>query len=248
VVLEIAVALMLLAAAGLLLRSFQKMSQTSLGFEPDNVTTAAYSLPQKQYSTQAQIDTFNRDLLERLRQLPGARAAGLANTIPMTGDVNWPILAEGYVDPRGPDKTIAAPFQVVGDYFRAMGIPLLRGRHFTDADNENSQLVAIVNHEFADYYWPHQDPIGKLIRGGTLKMPTLWMTVVGAVADAKLGPPDQDARVQFYQPVAQEEKEAGGLAVPTDLNGNSGFIVVRSALPPDQMENTMRRVVRELDP
>jgi predicted permease len=248
VVLEIAVALMLLAAAGLLLRSFQKMSQTSLGFEPDNVTTAAYSLPQKQYSTQAQIDTFNRDLLERLRKLPGARAAGLANTIPMTGDVNWPILAEGYVDPRGPDKTIAAPFQVVGDYFRAMGIPLLRGRYFTDADNADSQLVAIVNHEFADYYWPHQDPVGKRIRGGTLKMPTLWMTVVGEVADAKLGPPDQDARVQFYQPVAQEEKEAGGLAVPTDLNGNSGFIVVRSALPPEQMENTMRRVMRELDP
>jgi predicted permease len=248
VVLEIAVALMLLAAAGLLLRSFQKMSQTSLGFEPDYVTTAAYSLPQKQYSTQAQIDTFNRDLLERLRKLPGARAAGLANTIPMTGDVNWPILAEGYVDPRGPDKTIAAPFQVVGDYFRAMGIPLLRGRYFTDADNADSQLVAIVNHEFADYYWPHQDPVGKRIRGGTLKMPTLWMTVVGEVADAKLGPPDQDARVQFYQPVAQEEKEAGGLAVPTDLNGNSGFIVVRSALPPEQMENTMRRVMRELDP
>jgi putative ABC transport system permease protein len=248
VVLEIAVALMLLAAAGLLLRSFQKMSQANLGFEPDNVTTAAYSLPRKQYSTQAQIDTFNRDLLDRLRQLPETRAAGLASTIPMTGDENWPILAEGYVDPRGPDKTIAAPFQVVGGYFRAMGIPLLRGRYFTDADNANSQLVAIVNHEFADYYWPHQDPIGKRIRVGTLKMPTLWMTVVGEVADAKLGTPDQDARVQFYQPVAQEEKEFGGLAVPTDLNGNSGFIVVRSALPPDQMENTMRGVVRELDP
>ena len=104
VVLEIAVALMLLAAAGLLLRSFLKMSQANLGFEPDNVTTAAYSLPQKQYSTQAQIDTFNRDLLDRLRQLPGARAAGLTNTIPMTGDANWAILAEGYVDPRGPDQ------------------------------------------------------------------------------------------------------------------------------------------------
>jgi putative ABC transport system permease protein len=250
VVLEIAVALMLLAAAGLLLRSFQKMSQANLGFEPDNVTTAAYSLPRKQYSTQAQIDTFNRDLLERLSQLPDARAAGLASTIPMTGDVNWGILAEGYV-PRGPDKTnrsIAAPFQVVGDYFRAMGIPLLRGRYFTAADNANSQLVAIVNHEFVEYYWPHQDPIGKRLRVGSLKMPTLWMTVVGEVADAKLGPPDQDARVQFYQPVAQEVKEFGGLAPPTALSGNSGFIVVRSALPPDQMENTMRGVVRELDP
>jgi putative ABC transport system permease protein len=249
VVLEIAVALMLLAAAGLLLRSFQKMSQANLGFEPDNVTTAAYSLPQKQYSTQAQIDTFNRDLLERLRQLPDTRAAGLASTIPMTGDENWAILAEGYV-PRGPDqKQLAAPFQVVGDYFGAMGIPLLRGRYFTNADNANSQLVAIVNQEFAENYWPHQDPIGKRLRiGSSLKMPTLWMTVVGEVADAKLGPADQDARVQFYQPVAQEVKEFGLLAPPTALSGNSGFIVVRSALPPDQMENTMRMVVRELDP
>jgi putative ABC transport system permease protein len=249
VVLEIAVALMLLAAAGLLLRSFQKMSQANLGFEPDNVTAAAYSLPQKQYSTQAQIDTFNRDLLVRLRRLPDTRAAGLASTIPMTGDVNWAILAEGYVS-RGPDqKQLAAPFQVVGDYFRAMGIPLLRGRYFTDADNANSQLVAIVNHEFAEDYWPHQDPIGKRLRvGSSLKMPTLWMTVVGEVADAKLGPPDQDARGQFYQPVAQEVKEFGGLAGPGSLVGNSGFIVVRSALPPDQMENTMRMLVRELDP
>jgi putative ABC transport system permease protein len=249
VVLEIAVALMLLAAVGLLLRSFQKMSQANLGFEPDNVTVAAYSLPQKQYSTQAQIDTFNRDLLVRLRRLPDTRAAGLASTIPMTGDVNWAILAEGYVS-RGPDqKQLAAPFQVVGDYFRAMGIPLLRGRYFTDADNANSQLVAIVNHEFAEDYWPHQDPIGKRLRvGSSLKMPTLWMTVVGEVADAKLGPPDQDARGQFYQPVAQEVKEFGGLAGPGVLVGNSGFIVVRSALPPDQMENTMRMLVRELDP
>jgi predicted permease len=250
VVLEIAVALMLLAAAGLLLRSFQKMSQANLGFEPDHVTTAAYLLPRKQYSTQAQIDTFNRDLLDRLRQLPETRAAGLASTIPMTGDENWAILAEGYVDPRGPDqRQLAAPFQLVGDYFRAMGIPLLRGRYFTDADNANSQLVAIVNHEFAEDYWPHQDPIGKRLRvGSSLKMPTLWMTVVGEVADAKLGPPDQDARAQFYQPVAQEVKEFGELAPPTALSGNSGFIVVRSALPPDQLENTIRRVVRELDP
>lgn len=248
VVLEIAVAVTLLAAAGLLLRSYQKMSDVDLGFEPDRVTTAAYSLPQKQYSTQAQIDMFNRDLLERLRQLPGARAAGLASTIPMTGDGNWSIVAEGYVDPRGPDKTTAAPFEVIGDYFRAMGIPLLRGRYFTDADDAKSQLVAIVNHEFAEHYWPQQDPIGKRLRVGTLKMPTLWMTVVGEVTDAKLGPPDQDARVQFYQPVAQEEKEVGGMALPTDLNGNSGFIVLRSSLPPDQMENGIRRVVRELDP
>jgi predicted permease len=248
VVLEIAVALMLLAASGLLLQSFRKMSEVDLGFKPDHVTTASYSLPQKEYSKQATIDTFNREVLQRLRQLPGVTDAGLTSTIPATGDGIEIFVIEGYVDPRGPDKTTAAPVQVIGDYFKAMGIPLLRGRYFTDGDNANSQLTVIVNHEFAEHYWPHQNPIGKLMRIGTSKSSTPWMTVVGEVADAKLGPPDQDAREQFYQPVAQLGKDAGPLAQPTDLDGNHGYIVVRSALPPDQMENAIRRVVREIDP
>jgi len=248
VVLEIAVALMLLSASGLLLRSFRKMSEVNLGFEPDHVTTASYSLPQKQYWTQAIVDTFNRQVLERLRELPGVRSAGLTSTIPVTGDGIETFVAEGYVDPRGPDRTAASPIQVIGDYFQAMGIPLLRGRYFSEADNANSQLVTIVNQEFAEHYWPHQDPIGKRMRIGSVKSPTPWMTVVGEVANARLESPDKDAREQFYQPVAQLEKDIGSYASPTDLNGNSGYIVVRSALPPDQMENGIRRVVRELDP
>ena len=248
VVMEIAVALVLLAASGLLLRSFQKMSEVNLGFEPDHVTTAAYSLAQEQYSTQARINNFNYDLLRRLHQLPGVRNAGLTSTIPATDDGIAAFVAEGYVDPRGPDRTTAAPFAVIGDYFRAMGVPLLRGRYFTDADDAKSQLVVIVNHEFAEHYWPHQDPIGKRMRVGMLKSGTPWMTVVGEVADAKLGSPDQDAREQFYQPVAQLEKDAGSLAQPTDLDGDGGYIVVRSTLPPEQMENAIRRVVQTLDP
>ncbi|HTW47347.1 MAG TPA: ABC transporter permease [Acidobacteriaceae bacterium] len=248
VVLEIAVALVLLAASGLLLRSFRKMSEVNLGFAPDHVTTAFYSLPQKQYSTQAMIDMFNRDLLQRLQQIPGVQHAGLTSTLPTTGAGIQAFVVEGYVDPRGPDRTVAASIQVIGDYFRAIGTPLLRGRYFTDADDADSQLVVIVNHEFAEHYWPHQNPIGKRMRVGTLKAPTAWMTVVGEVADAKMGPPDRDAREQFYQPVAQLEKDSGSLAEPTDLNGNGNSIVVRSALPAEQMENAMRRVAGELDP
>lgn len=247
VVLEIAVALVLAAAAGLLLRSFQKMNEVNLGFEPDHVATAAYALPQKQYSTQTMIDTFNQGLLERLRQLPGARYVALANALPAGGGGGiTTFVAEGYVSPRGPATQWR--IQVIGDYFRAMGIPLLRGRYFTGGDDANHQLVVIVNHEFAETYWPHQDPTGKRMRVGTLEMPTPWMTVVGEVADAKLGRPDSDARAQFYTPVAQAEKDWGPEAKPTDLNGNDGFVVVRSALPPDQMENPIRRVAREIDP
>jgi predicted permease len=247
VVAEIAVALMLLTASGLLLRSFINMNNVDLGFQPDHVTTAAYSLPEKEYPTQARIDGFNYRLLQQLRQLPGVEAVGLTNTLPTTGSGIIAFVVDGYVDPRGPDRSAASNSQVIGDFFKAMGIPLIRGRYFTEADNENGQMVVIVNREFAEHYWPHQDPIGKRVRIGTEKMPTPWMTVVGEVADAKLNAPDADAAEQYYQPVAQLEKAAGPLAQPTDLNGNGGFIVLRAALPPEQLENSLRATVRAID-
>jgi hypothetical protein len=128
-----------------------------------------------------------------------------------------------------------------------MGIPLVRGRYFTEDDNANNQLAVIVNRGFAMHYWPNQDPIGKRMRIGTKKTPTPWMTVVGEVADAKLGSPDRDAAEQFYQPVAQLEKDIGSFAAPTDLNGNGNYVVIRSALPPEQMERVLRASVRSID-
>jgi predicted permease len=244
---EIAVALILLTTSGLLLRSFSRMSAVDLGFRPDHVTTASYSLPQKQYSKQPQIDTFNRQLVQQLRQLPGVQSVGLTSTLPTTGDGITSFVVEGYVDPRGADRSNASPSQVIGDYFNAMGIPLIRGRYFTESDNADNQLVVIVNREFAEHYWPHQDPIGKRMRGGTVKSETPWMSVIGEVADAKLTSPDADASEQFYQPVAQLEKDAGSFASPTDLNGTGGYIILRSALPPERMENALRATVRAID-
>ena len=251
VVAEIAIALILLTASGLLLRSFEKMSAVDLGFRPDHVTTAGYALPQKQYVTQAQVDGFNHELLGRLREIPGVEAAGLTSTLPASGDFRdsglWTITADGFVDPRRPDQ-IATPSLVMGDYFRAMGIPLLQGRFFTEADNADSQLVVIVNHEFAEHYWPHEDPLGKRMRIGGRETKAPWMTVVGEVADAKLGSPDGGANAQFYVAVAQLDKASGSLAAPTDRNGNAGFIILRSTLPPEQIENALRATVRSIDP
>ena len=247
VVVEIAVALILLTASGLLLRSFANMNAVDLGFRPEHVTTAGYSLPQKQYTSQAQVDTFNNELLLRLRQLPGTESAGLTSTLPASGeDGIEAFVPDGYIN-RG-DQLAASPFQVIGDYFPAMGLRLLRGRFFTLSDNATGQLVVIVNGEFAEHYWPYQDPIGKRVRIGTPQEKLPWMTVVGEIADAKLGSPDADAQEQFYRPVAQLEKDAGPLASPTDLNGNVGFIVLRSALPPQQAENALRAAVRSIDP
>ena len=248
VVAEIAVALTLLAASGLLMRSFSNMSAVDLGFRPDHVTTAAYALPEKQYSTQAQIDTFNNKLLLKLRQSPGVISVGLTDTLPTTGDNGTEtITVQGYVDPSGPDQAAAPSSKVIGDYFKAIGTPLIRGRYFEKFDNADNQLVVIVNRKFAEYYWPGQNPIGKQMRENTLKSKTPWMTVVGEVADARLDSPDADAAEQFYQPVAQLQRDAGNSASPPGLNGNGGYIVVRSALPAEQMENVLRATVRSID-
>jgi predicted permease len=136
---------------------------------------------------------------------------------------------------------------VTGDYFSAMGIPLLRGRYFTDADKAGAQLVVIVNRALAQHYWPDQDPIGKRLRVGIPEMKTPWLTIVGEVADVKLSSPDETTKEEYYEAVDQAEEAIGALASPTDLNGNGGFIVLRSALPPEQMENALRATVASID-
>jgi predicted permease len=249
VVAEIAIALVLLAASCLLLRSFEKMRSVDLGFRPEHVTTANFGLPQKQYEKQSQVDTFNRELLQRLNALPGVTAVVTTTQLPAAGaNNNQTFAVEGYTPPKGADLNLATTSQVIGNFFPAMGIPLLRGRFFTEADRHGAQLVVIVNHKLAQHFWPGQDPLGKRLRLGTPEMQTPWMTVVGEVADVKLTSPDEPSKEQYYTPVDQGEDDAGALAQPTDLNGNYGFIVLRSMLPAEQMENALRAAVRSIDP
>ena len=249
VVAEIAIALVLLTASGLLLRSFDKMRAVDLGFSPQHVTTANYSLPQQQYSKQPQIDTFNRELMQKLTQLPGVQSVGLTSMLPSQGaNNNQTFVVDGFVPKPGASLNLATVSQVDGNFFPAMGIRLLRGRFFTAADHAGTQLVVIVNQEFAEHFWPNQDPTGKRIRIGTQQMPTPWLTVVGEVSNTQLLSPDNPATEQYYISVDQAEEVVGPLGQPTDLNGNGGYIVLRSALPPEQMENALRNTVRSLDP
>jgi putative ABC transport system permease protein len=246
---EIAIALALLVASGLLLRSFEKMRTVDLGFRPDHVLAAAYSLPQKQYATQAAVDEFNNDLVRRVQQLPGVKSVGLTSFLPASGNnSNTAFVPEGYVPPPGVNLNLATPVAVQGDYLQAMEIPLLAGRFFTPADTANTQLVAIVNHKLAKHFWPGLDPIGKRLRIGTQEMQTPWMTVVGEVADVKENSPDAATKEQYYQPVEQVEKAMGSLASPADLQGNGGYIALRTAMEPEQMGNVLRAAVRSIDP
>jgi predicted permease len=246
---ELAVALVLLTASGLLLRSFEKLRSVDLGFRTDHTLTAFYGLPRQQYSTQAAVDAFNTELVKKLEQLPGVQGAGITSLLPNGGGNNSnAFVPEGYVPPKGAGLNLAWGSQVIGNYFRAAGIPLVRGRDFTEADHAGSPLVVIVNRTLAERYWPGQDPIGKRIHIGVQESQTPWMTVVGEIGDIKQTSADAETLSQMYTPASQLKDSIAGFAPPDMLTGAYGSIVLRSQLPPEQMEDSLRSTVRSIDP
>jgi predicted permease len=249
VVAEIAVALTLLTASGLLLRSFEKMRDVELGFRPDNTLAALYVLPQQRYGTQFAIDEFTKTLLNDVGHLPGVDSVGITSFLPAAGN-NWGIAfsVEGYVSPKGAGLNMASMSLVESDPFEALGIRVLRGRVFTESDHAGSQLVAIVNRKMAEQYWPGQNPIGKRLRRGMPETSTPWMTVVGEVDDVKLGSRDAETMPQVYQPVTQTVASESVLASVGELSGADGWIVLHSRMAPEQMEDTLRATVRKIDP
>jgi putative ABC transport system permease protein len=248
VVAELAVALLLLTASGLLLRSFEKMRSVGLGFQADHTLTASYSLPRQQYSTQTAVDTFNLTMRTRLEQLPGVRAVGVTSLLPAAGIQYLAVFTpESYVPPRDAGLNLAWIPAVMGNYFQAQGIAILRGRDFTLADRADAPLVAIVNHALAEHYWPGQDPIGKRLHRGPKEGALPWITVVGEIEGVKqlADVPTED---QFYNPASQSKAVAGPFAPPDMLTSNGGSIVLRSQLPPEQMADSLRAVIRSIDP
>ncbi len=249
VVVELAVALVLLAGSGLLLRSFQKMRSVDLGFRTDHMMTASYSLPRQQYSTQTSIDAFNATLRTRLEQLPGVQAEGVTTALPASGyDARATFAPDGYVPPKGAGLNLAWLSQLTGDYFRAAGIPVLRGRDLTSADDASAPLVVIVNRTLAEHYWPGQDPIGKRLHRGPVEAALPWLTVVGEIGDLKQLAADAPTVNQIYLPSSQVKAGVGSFATAAFLTGNTGSIVLRSQLPPEQMADSLRAAVRSIDP
>jgi putative ABC transport system permease protein len=249
VVAEIAVAMTLATASGLLLRSFEKMRAVEVGFRPDHTVAAQYSLPEKQYSTQTAVNGFKEELLRRLRQLPGVGDVGLTTRLPAS-DIhsNSAFVVEGVVPLQGAGMTLGTPTLVEGDYFKAMGISLLNGRFFMPEDKLGSQMVVIVNRKLAEHYWPGQNPLGKRMRMGLIETPTPWLTVVGEVGDVKMGAADEATTEQMYEPLTQGLAAYGTMASPKDLIGDSGYITLRAELPPEQIENSMGAAVQSIDP
>jgi putative ABC transport system permease protein len=248
VVVEIAIAIILLTVSGAFLRSFQKMLAVDPGFRPDHVLAAGYQLPIGEYPTDSSAEAFHHALVDRLAGKPGVVAAGITTILPATGF--WAGAAytiEGV--PVDQWKLKFSKFSVTyGDYFRAMGIPLLEGRAFTLDDRADTPLVIIVNQSMAAHCWPGQRAIGKRMHAGNPKKGYPWATVVGVVADTKVGPRDEPGTDQWYAPALQPSI-LNGLNTKGIRSGPTGeYITLRSTLPPEQMMPTLRSTVAGIDP
>lgn len=248
VVTEIATALVLLTGAGLLIRSFEKMRAVDPGFRPDHLITARYSLPDREYRTQLQIDTFNQELLSKLKSLPGAESASLSTGLPMFDPAGSSVIYADGAGRASDELNIHSFIDVEGDYFKTTGTSLLRGRTFSEADDAHAPLVAVINRSMAEHYWPGQDPIGKRFKLGTQSLNTPWVSVVGMVADTKQGARDSKNMFQIYHPSKQVLASFGPLMKPGDTVDNTMRIAMRTTADPWLMATTVRNAVWSLDP
>jgi predicted permease len=229
VVTEIAFACALLVGAGLLMRSFLSVLNVDPGFRPEGVATLRVDPSFRFSGGLPQQNSYVDEVLHRARALPGMRAAGLADILPLGGDRSWQVTGRGQVYPK--DRHPEAYMRVVSDgYFESVGIRLLAGRAFTESDRASSEPVVIVNETLARTLWPGQDAIGQYVTqdGGR--------RVVGVVADVRHETLEKVGGLEMYRPMRQ--------------TGDYGAmnLVVRTVLPPEKLADELRTALRPIDP
>jgi putative ABC transport system permease protein len=202
---EFALALMLLIGAGLMVRSFFALQSVDPGFNPHNVLSIVVSVAGSQEAAVGNREVFYRQLLERVRAIPGVESAAGINHLPLAGDLwGWPFTIEGRPKPRPGDEPSGVYRIATPAYFRTMKIPLLRGRDIAEADKGSAPGVVVINQKAAHSFWPGEDPIGKRISfdADASDLPT-WLTIVGIAKDAKEGDwaatPDEEVYLAAFQ-------------------------------------------------
>jgi putative ABC transport system permease protein len=205
VVAQMAASLVLLIGAGLMVRSFNRLLTVDTGWDRENVLTFQLSLPRSRYDGGGEITLFQEALVQRLAALPGVRTAGAIDKLPLGTRWGCNGLAVGDRPlPTGRDWPCVEPRAASPEYFDAMGIAVLRGRTFTDADRSVAAPVVVVNETMAQRFWPDQDPVGqrvKWVNDVTNDLP--WRTVVGMVEDIKHQGLEVAAQAEAYMPLAQ---------------------------------------------
>jgi putative ABC transport system permease protein len=240
VIAEIAACVVLLVGAGLLLRSFMKLSQVNPGFRTDHVLTMQLSLPASRY-TGLNVAQFYQRLVERTEQLPGVLSAGVCRFLPLAGaDASLNFQIEGQPATSTANQPRAKYRSNSPGYFSAMAIPLSRGRLLDRTDNERSPKVVLINEAAAHRYWPREDPVGKRILSGVDE--NAWSTIVGVVGNVKHSGLDSETNPETYYHYLQ---------LPPDQMGfieSTMSLVVRTSADPTSVVAAIRNDVHSLDP
>ncbi len=233
VVVETALAVVLLVSAGLLVRSFARLQAVNPGFSPDNVLTAQIALPVSRYPDDPARVAFWQRLLESARAIPGVASAGLTTNVPFNGNVSsGSYTIVGLTQAPGEASPHARQEIAGGDYFRAMGIPLVAGRTFTDSDTLTSPPVVVVDEYLVKKYFQNRSPIGAQIGRGGQRIFTI-VGVVGTINSIDLGQPVTKERI--YYPETQQAPRMMAL-------------VLKTALDPQTLVAPVRASVRAIDP
>jgi predicted permease len=238
VIAELALAVMLLAGAGLMLRSLWNLRHIDLGFNPDRVLTMRLALPAAQYDTPEKVNLFYRDLVTRVRALPGVERAGLLRLLPLATPIgDWGMTIEGYTPPPGVSTPGDWQVATAGGP-EALGERLIAGRWLTDQDTDGALDVALINETMAQKYWGGQEAIGKRFRMGGADRP--WITIVGIVGNVRHNGVTTEIKSKFYRAHGQFHRSSGNPA-------RNMTLVVKAAGNPLLMIPAVRREVRALD-
>ncbi|HEY6251883.1 MAG TPA: ABC transporter permease [Candidatus Angelobacter sp.] len=237
IVSEIAFSLVLLAGAGLLLRSFVRLLNVDKGFSTDHVLTMGIWPSPVRYADPKLEINYLQQIQKGVGAMPGIRSAGFVTNLPLTGrgtDGGFSIQGR----PDDPTRPVNANKQFVGgDYLQALRVPLIKGRYFTEADISGAPAVVIIDQTFAKEYFPGEDPIGKHLDVGWGNPG--WSEIVGVVGDAKLDSLSASAHPTFYAPFAQK---------PEIIKFLSFALVVRSSQDPLSIAQTVRSQIHQIDP
>jgi predicted permease len=226
---EVALAMVLLAGAGLMIRSFARLRAVDPGFQPENVLTMRVSASQSQYRQSEQAVEFYQELIGRLDAVKGIHSAGVVGNIFLsTTPDSASFTLEGHPLPPG-DRDVEATLDPVSDgYLQTMGVPLRRGRFFNGRDTKDSTRVVLINETMARRYWPNEDPVGKRMRFSGDK--DSWMTVAGVVGDMRRQGLDKPARLETFQPLTQWPARGLTLVVRTEGDPLAQIAAVRSVI------------------
>jgi putative ABC transport system permease protein len=236
-VVEISLALILLIGAGLMMKSLYRLLEVDPGFRPDRVLTMGMDLRTQQYSKDPAVLNFWQQVLDRVSALPGVEGAAVGTHIPLTDSHGrTDITIEGMALPRPGNYPHPDVHTVSPGFVATLGIPLLRGRTFTDADNENAPLVGMINAMVARRFFPDEDPVGKRFMFGypSAKNPPKWCTIVGVVGDTKMYGLANPARLEVYVPFRQDAN--------SDMT-----LVVKSGADPASLTSAVREAVQSID-